>query len=408
MQTINWRCCGLDVHKKTICACIRVTSPDGSVGDEVRTFSTMTRGILALRDWLTEQQVGVLAMESTGVYWKPIWNLLEDQFEMLLVNAHHIKHVPGRKTDVQDCQWIAQLLACGLLAPSFVPPRPQRQMRELTRHRATLVQEKSRLANRIQKVLEDANIKLASVATDVLGVSGRAMLKSMIDGQSDAATLAEMARKRLRGKIPQLKEALQGHVDDHHRFLLGQILAQVEFIENQIAQVEARIEALMGPFEEAVARADTVPGVERTAAQGIIAEIGPDMSRFPTAAHLSSWAGISPGNNESAGKRKSGKTTKGSPWLKRLLVQAAWAASHTKNTYLGAQYRRLARKRGRKRALVAVAHSILVMLWHMLSRGADYQELGEEYFERRTGEQQTRSLVQRLEKLGHKVILEAA
>lgn len=400
-------CCGLDVHKAQITACV-LRRCAGEARAQVRTFGTMTREILAMGDWLEEHGVVKVAMESTGVYWKPIWNLLEERFDLMLVNAQHIKHVPGRKTDALDCEWLAQLLAHGLVRASFVPERPIRQLRELTRHRAVLAQEKSRVANRIQKVLEDANIKLAAVASDVLGVSARAMLKAMLAGQDDAASLAELARRRLRGKIPRLREALEGRVSDHHRFMLGQLLTQVEFIEERIGEVEARIEAQMVPFDQAVARVETIPGISRTTAQAIVAEIGPRMEQFATAAHLASWAGMCPGNNESAGKRKSGKTRKGSVWLRRVLVQAAWAASHTKNTYLRAHHSRLARRRGGKRALVALGHTILVIIWHLLSRQVNYQDLGADYFDRWGAEQQTRRLVRRLEQLGHKVVLDAA
>lgn len=407
MQTLHERCCGLDVHKQSISACVRVTQGAEAV-EEFAAFGTMSSDILRLGDWLEGHGVRHVAMESTGVYWKPIWNLLEERFELMLVNAQHIKHVPGRKTDMMDCQWIAQLLACGLLAPSFVPERPQRELRELTRHRATLMQEKSRLANRVQKVLEDAGIKLASVASDVLGASGRAMLDQIVAGRTDPAELAELARRRMRGKIPQLREALAGRPTEHHRFMLGELLEQVRFVESRVARVEERIDEQTRPLADAVARLDTIPGVDVTTAQALAAEIGVNMEQFPSARHLASWAGICPGNHESAGKRKSGKTRKGSRWLRRALCQAAWAASHTKETYLREQYRRLLRRRGKKRALVAVAHSILAIAWHLLKRNLNYIELGADYFDRLSAEEQTKRLVRRLQKLGHKVMLDAA
>jgi transposase len=397
-------CAGLDVHKDTVVVCLRRCT-DGPLHKEVRTFGTMTRDLLALSDWLTAEGVTHAAMESTGVYWKPLFNILEGQVELLLVNAQHIKQVPGRKTDVKDCEWIAQLLQCGLLQASFIPPEPIRELRELTRQRTQLVGEKSAVANRIQKVLEDANIKLGSVASDVLGVSGRDMLEAIIAGEENPEKLADLARRRLRSKIPELQLALQGRVTDHHRFLLRLLLEHVNHLESLIAQLGTRIEAVLVPFEEAAARLDTIPGVDRRAAEILVAELGTDREVFPTAEHLASWAGMCPGNNESAGKRRTGKTTRGSRWLRTTLVQAAWAASHTKGTYLAAQYRRLAARRGKKRALVAVGHTILVVAYHLLKNKTTYQEPGGDFFERLDPERLTRSLVRRLEKLGHEVTL---
>ncbi len=398
-------CAGLDVHKDTVVVCLRRYA-DGKLHKEVRTFGTMTRDLLALSDWLTAEGVTQAAMESTGVYWKPIFNILEGQVELLLVNAQHIKQVPGRKTDVKDCEWIAQLLQHGLLRASFIPPQPIRELRELTRQRTQLVGEKSAVANRLQKVLEDANIKLGSVASDVLGVSGRAMLEALVAGEEDPEKLADLARRRLRSKIPELQLALQGRVTEHHRFLLRLLLGHVDHLESLIAQLSARIEAVLAPFEEAATRLDTIPGVDRRAAEIIVAEIGTDMGSFPTADHLASWAGMSPGNNESAGKRRSGKTTRGNRWLRTTLVQCAWAASHTKGTYLAAQYRRLAARRGKKRALVAVGHTILVVAYHMQKNKTTYLEPGGDFFERLDPERLTRTLVRRLEKLGHEVTLQ--
>jgi transposase len=408
MDVVYPCCAGLDVHKQTVVACVRRLRDSGKVHKEVRTFGTMTADLLALSDWLIREGVTHVAMESTGVYWRPIWNILEGSFQMLLVNARPIKQVPGRKTDVKDSEWIAELLQHGLLRGSFVPPAPQRQLRELTRQRAQLMHQKATVANRIQKVLEDANIKLASVATDVLGMSGRDMLEAIVAGKLDAAKLAELARGKLRAKIPALQGALHGRVTEHHRFLLRLLRDQVTQLAAWIGRVSERIAAtLPAPMAQAIPRLVAVPGIGARAAENILAEIGTQMEQFPTAGHLSSWVGMSPGNNESAGKRKSGHTTKGNQWLRATLVQVAWAASHTKDTYLAAQYRRLAGRRGKKRALVAVGHSILVILYYLLKRPeATFHELGPLYLEQLDGKHLTRHLVRRLERLGHKVILE--
>ncbi len=403
------RCCaGLDVHKETVVACLRRLDPQGRAHQEVRTFGTMTCHLLALADWLAGAGATHVAMESTGVYWKPIFHLLEGRFQILLVNAQHIKQVPGRKTDVKDCEWIAQLLQHGLLRASFVPPAPIRALRDLTRQRTQLVQELATVANRIHKVLEDANIKLASVATDILGASGRDMLAALIDGQTDPEQLADLARRRLRGKIPALQLALQGRVTDHHRFLLRLHLDHVTHLEGLIGRLGARIGDVLAPFAEAAERLRTIPGVNQRVAEAVVAEVGTDMEQFPSADHLASWAGMCPGNDESAGKRRSGRATKGNRWLKRTLVQAAWAATHTKGTYLAAQYRRLARRRGAKRALVAVGHTLLVIIYHLLKRGPTYTELGADFLDRLEPERLKRQLVRRLESLGHKVTLEPA
>jgi transposase len=365
---------GLDVHKRTVVACVRSVGPDGAVSREVRTFGTTTAELLALSDWLGAKGVGPVARESTGVYWKPIFNLLEGSFPVNLVNAHHIKQVPGRKTDVKDAEWIAQLLQYGLLSSSFIPPPEIRDLRDLTRQRTQIIRERATVANRIQKVLEDANIKLSSVASDVLGVSGRAMIRAIIDGEDDPDELAGLAKRRLRGKIPQLKQALHGRVTEHHRFLLRALLEQVEFLEGLIARYDARIEKAMAPLDQAAGRLRAIPGVGEQAAEVIMAEVGPDMTPFPTAGHLSSWAGLCPGNDQTAGKQRNGKTTKGSQWLRTTMVQVAWAASRTKDTIFSACYHRWAKRMGRKKALVAVAHKILVVIYHLLKNQTDYRE----------------------------------
>jgi transposase len=384
MDILYERCAGLDVHKKTVVACVRHLGPDGKVENQTRTFATMTADLLALSDWLAASGVRHLAMESTGVYWKPVWHLLEGRFEMMLVNPGRIKQVPGRKTDVKDAEWIAQLLQHGLLSPSFVPPPPVRQLRDLTRQRARLIADRAQVANRVQKVLEDANIKLAGVASDVLGVSGRAMIAALIAGQVDPARLAEEARGALRKKIIPLRQALEGRVTEHHRFQLRLLMDQYEQLDRFISRLDARVAEVMAaqakpeggpsPFLEAAARLETIPGVGLRAAEVILAEIGTDMTIFPTAGHLASWAGLCPGNDQSAGKRRSGRTTKGSIWLRAMLVQVAWAASHTKGTFLSEAYRKWAKRLGRKKALVALGHKILTMIHAMLKGGEDYVE----------------------------------
>ena len=408
MEVIYPRCCGLDIHKQQITACRIVPGEDGQPAKVVRTFGTMTADLLALADWLGAAGVTHVAMESTGVYWQPIYNLLEDQFTLLLVNARHIKAVPGRKTDVRDCEWLADLLRHGLLRPSFVPDRPQRELRELTRYRTSLVQERTAEVNRLQKTLEGANIKLGSVATNVLGVSGRQMVEGLIAGEADAAALADLAQGKLRAKRPELERALTGRVGPHQRFLLARQLAHLDFLDEQIAQVSAEIGERLRPFTAQMARLETIPGVGRRTAEVLVAEIGPDMSRFPSAAHLASWAGMCPGNNESAGKRRSGRTRKGSPWLRTTLVEAAQAAGRTKGTYLAAQFRRLAGRRGKKRAAVAVGHTILVIVYHLLRDGTTYQDLGPQWFDTQDRRAVERRLCQRLEALGYKVTIEPA
>jgi transposase len=407
MQVIHRCCAGLDIHKDTVVACVRRVDDAGRARAQVRTFGAMTGQLIEPADWLAEQGVRHLAMESTGVYWKPVWHLLEGRFEPMLVNAQHIKQVPGRKTDVKDCQWIAELLQHGLLRPSFVPPEPIRELRDLTRQRAQVVAERGSVANRIQGVLEDANVKLGSVATDVLGDSGRAMLRAMIGGQDDPGALAELAQGRLRAKIPALRLALRGKVTEHHRFLLRVLLDHYEALEALIGRLGERIDRVLTPYAEAAARLETIPGVGRRVAEIIVAELGAEMGQFPSARHLASWAGMCPGNNESAGKRRSGKTTKGSRWLRTALIQAAHAAGRSKATYLGSLYRRLSARRGRKRAAVAVGHTLLGIIYQVLKTGSIDQDLGPEYLERLEPERMTRQLVRRLERLGHKVTLEA-
>lgn len=405
MEPIYTRCCGLDVHSKNVQACVRRMGKEGQVHHEVRTFGTMTCDLLSLADWLASEEVTHVAMESTGVYWKPIYNILEGRVTLLLVNARHVKNVPGRKTDVKDCQWLAQLLQCGLLQGSFIPDRPQRELRDLTRQRAQLVNEKSAVANRVHKVLEDANIKLGTVATDILGKSGRDMIRALIRGEKDPREMAELARRQLREKIPQLRLALEGQVTDHHRFLLGELLDHLEYLEGQIERFSRRIEEVSRPFEEAIQEVARLPGFEQRSAENVIAEIGADLVPFPSAEHLSSWAGVCPGNNESAGKKKSGKTRKGSRWLRVALTQAAWAASKKKGSYFQAQYRRLAGRRGKKRALMAVGHSLLVVIYHILKDRTEYKELGAAHFDNLNGKRLVPYLVKRLKNIGYEVNL---
>jgi transposase len=396
----------VDVHKKTMVACRIVPGADGRPHKDVRTFATMTEDLLALVDWVVSAGCTHVAMESTGSYWKPLYNLLEGVLAVLVVNAQHIKAVPGRKTDVRDCEWIADLLRHGLLTPSFIPDRPQRELRELTRYRSSLVAERSAEVNRVQKVLEGANIKLAAVATDIMGVSGRDMLAALIAGTTDAATMAQFARGRMREKIPQLEKALVGTFAAHQRFMIAEQLAHIDYLDALIERVSAQIAARVRPFEEEILLLDGITGIGRTTAEVLVAEIGVDLQRFPSAAHLCSWAGVAPGNNESAGKRKSGKTRKGSPWLRRALIEAAHAAGRTKTTYLGAQYRRLVARRGKKRAAVAVAHSILTIVYHVLTDRVPFTDLGSTYLDRRDQQAVQRRLVRRLEALGYAVSLE--
>jgi transposase len=430
LRIIYKRVAGLDVHKKTVVATrMRVTEED-RVEWETKTFDTMTPDLLKLHDWLCEWELTHVSMESTGDYWKPVFNILEDSFEVWLVNAQHVKHVSGRKTDVKDSEWLAELMLHGLLKPSFIPPPPQRALRELTRYRTRLVQERARIINRVQKLLEGANIKLSSVATNIMGVSARAMLAEIVAGQTDAELMADLARGRMRSKIPELEKALTGIVQPHHRFVLAQQLEHIDFLDEKVEAISLRIEQQLesmswpdepaepdageGTEEEppvadeselsltwntAVALLDTIPGVNRRIAEVMLAEMGLDMNRFPTANHLASWAGLAPGNHQSGGKRYSGRTTKGNKPLGSIMVQGAWSATRTKGTFLKACYHRLAARRGKKRAIVAVAHSMLVSAWHMLTYQQPYQELGGDYFDERKKESKVSYLVRRLEKL---------
>jgi transposase len=407
MEVVYARCCGLDVHKGSISACVLVVE-GGKREKQMRRVGTTTAEILELGDWLRQLRVTHVAMESTGVYWKPVWNLLEGSFELLLVNAQHIKQVPGRKTDTKDAEWITDLLQHGLLRSSFVPDQGQRDLRDLTRYRARLSDDCGRVAARVEKVLEDANIKLAAVASDVLGASGRAMLRAMIAGEQDPERLADLAKLRLRQKLPQLRTALAGRVRDHHRFLLQQLLDELEFVEGKLAEVEKRISEQMRPFEKAVTLWKTIPGISDVTAWSLVAEIGVRTEQFASAQHLASWAGMCPGNHESAGKRYSGTTRKGNRWLRRTLNQAAWAVSRCKDSYLAARYRRLVTRRGKKRAIVAIGHKLLVIAYTLLARDCPYRELGSDYFDRLRADGLLHSLVRRIECLGHHVVLQPA
>jgi len=394
------RCAGGDVHKKTVVACRRYPDGRGNFTVETRSFRTMTKDLLALLDWLMEVGCTHFAMESTGDYWKPVYNILEGNLELLVVNAKHIKNVPGRKTDRVDAQWIAKLLQVGLLRGSFVPPVGQRELRDLTRHRTNFVRERTNMVNRLQKVLETANIKLASVATDVMGVSGRAMLQAIIEGTSDATTMADLAKGRMRTKKDDLADALDGRVKDHHRFILAELLTQIDGINETIDRFNTEIEKLMAPFKEGAALLATITGVGEVASQVIVSELGTDMSVFATDAHAAAWAGVAPGNHESAGKRGSGRVRQGNQTLRRTLIQCTHAAVKTKGTYLAAQYHRLAGRRGKKRAIMAVAHSILVSAYHMLKNKVTYQDLGGNYFDKLNRKGTTARLLQRLQDMG--------
>ncbi len=406
METVIERPAALDVHKEQVTACVRVPG-EGRVREQhMAEFPTTVAGLLTLLDWLAAFGVQQVVMEATGVYWKPVWAILEDEFECLLVNARHVKQVPGRKTDVKDAEWLCQLAEAGLLRASFVPPKPIRALRNLTRYRKTQIQERAREANRLHKALEDTGIKLDCVASDILGKSGRAMLDALVQGTTDPEVLAELAKGRLRTKIPALKDALAGRFDHLHAVWIGAILAHLDFLDGQIAGLTEAIGEQIAPFEAAVELLCTIPGVQRRTAEVIIAEIGVDMAVFPTDKHLASWAGMCPGNDQSAGKRRSGKTRKGSKWLDWALEEAAMAAIRTKDVYLAAQYARLRPRRGHKKALGAVKHSILIACWHMLSTGELYVDLGGDYFRKRDPERITKRLVAQLEALGHQVILE--
>jgi transposase len=407
MEVKYTHCAGLDVHKKTVVACRIIPQADGW-RQEVATFGTMTHDLLALADWLRAAGVTHVAMESTGIYWRPIFNLLEAEFTVLLANAKHIKHVPGRKTDIKDAQWLAQLLQHGLLKPSFVPAAPQRALRELVRYRTKLIQDRTQEINRVQKVLEDANLKLTSVVSDVMGLSAREMLQGLMAGETNAQALAQHARGRMRSKLVALEQALTGQVTEHHRLLLCLHLAHIDSLDEMIEQLSQQIEPYLEAMTQSdeITRLDAIPGVGPQVAQTIIAELGTDMQRFPTAAHAVSWAGLAPGRNESAGRNSSAKTVKGNRHLKSQLVQAAHTVARSKDNYLGALFRRLAARRGKKRAAVAVARTILVIAYHMLRRGTEYIELGADYLDKLNQQQVERRLVKRLSQLGYEVILQ--
>jgi transposase len=407
MEVVYRRCCGVDVHKKSVVACLLRPGHGPAGTQEVRTFGTMTADLLALVDWLLRAECEAVAMESTGSYWKPLYNLLEGALPMVMVvNAAHIKQVPGRKTDVKDAAWIADLLRHGLLRASFIPDRPQRELRELTRYRTTLVRARAAEVNRVQKVLEGANIKLAAVATDIMGVSGREILAALLAGQQDAAALAQCAHGRLREKIPQLEQALVGTLGAHQRFLLAEQLAHIDYLDALLERVSAEVAARVSPHEQEVVLLDGVTGIGRRIAEALVAELGVDMTHFPDANHLTSWAGLAPGNHESAGKRTRSRTRKGSPWLRATLVEAAHAAGRSRTSYLGSLYHRLVGRLGKKRAAVAVARKLLVIIYHILSTHEPYHELGADYHAHRTAQALERRAIRQLESLGYVVSLQ--
>lgn len=408
LDVLHERCAGLDLHKKSVTACRLTPGADGQPTKETRAFGTMTADLLALGDWLADGGVTHVAMESTGVYWKPVWNLFEERFSLLLVNAAHVKVLPGRKRDVGDAEWLAELLRHGLLRASFVPDRPAREVRELTRYRSSLVRERTAEVNRLQKTLEGANLKLASVVSDVTGVSARKMLAELVAGTEDAAALADLAVGQLRRKLPELEQALTARMAAHQRFMLAQHLAHIDFLDEQIAAVGAEIAERLRPFEPQLAILDSIPGIGRWSAEVILAEIGPDMSRFPDAGHLASWAGMCPGHDESAGKRRSGKTRKGSPWLRVTLTEAAYAAGRSKDTYLSGRYQRLIGRRGKKKTAIAVGRSILEVCHLLLSTGQLYDDARARAVATPTLITPAERLVRQLEKLGHRVTLEPA
>jgi transposase len=409
MERLVERCAGLDVHKDSVVACVRVPGLDGARVQEMRSFGTTTQALLTLLDWLRSYGVTLVGMESTGVYWRPVYYVLEDHMECWLLNAQHLRNVPGHKTDIMDAEWICQLVEHGLVRPSFVPPRYLRELRDLVRYRKALIEERTREVQRLDKVLQDAGIKLSSVASRVLGVSGRAMLDALCSGTHDPEVLADLAKGRLRGKLPALREALEGRFRGHHALIVSQLLAHVDFLDESIETLSGRVDVVIAPFAEKVALLDTIPGVDKRTAELLLAEIGPDMSQFPTHRHLASWAGMCPGQNESAGKRRSGKTRKGSKWLRSGLIEAAKGASRTKHSYYSAHYHRIKGRRGHAKATVAVGHSILVAAYYILQRGVPHQDLGDDYFHRRqaaNAERYKKRLIAQLERLGHQVILE--
>jgi transposase len=409
MDLVNARCAGLDVHQATVVATVRLPGADGARTSTTATFGTMTPDLLALREWLQAHGVTHVALESTGVYWKPVYYVLEDACTLLLINMQELKRVPGRKTDVKDSEWLAQLLECGLLRASFVPPPPIRELRDLTRYRVQQVRDRAQEVNRLCKVLEDAGVKLSTVATNVMGVSGRAMLEALITGTTDPIILADLARGKLRKKLPDLRRALQGRFRPHHAFLLQQVLAKIDFLDEALGHLQTEIDGRLHPFEPMLAALDTIPGINRVGAISIIAETGGDMTRFPDAAHLCSWGAMCPGQNESAGKRRSGKTRKGNRYLRAALIQAALAASRAKETALQAHYQRVRRHRGHKKAVVAVGHQILEIAYYLMRDGVTYRELGASYFDQRNKARAIKRHLRHLEALGlHVTVQEAA
>jgi len=406
MEQVIERGAGLDIHRDSVVVCVRVPGPAGKREQHVRTFGTTTAELIGLRDWLEAHGVTHVAMESTGVYWKPVYYMLEEGCVCLLVNAAHIKQVPGRKTDVKDCVWIAELLEHGLLRGSFVPPPFIRDLRDLTRYRRALIDERTREANRLHKLLQEAGLKLASVASDILGVSGRAMLAALAHGTTDADVLADLARGKLRRKLPALRQALTGRFRPHHAFLASQLLAHLDALDELLDTLTLRIGEVLLPFAAVIHRLDTIPGYSTQTAEEVVAELGFDMSVFPTDRHVSSWTGLCPGHHESAGKHRSGRTRKGNRWLRQTLVRAAHAARYSKDTALAARYHRVARHRGAKKALVAVAHALLVTAYHVIKEQTTYRELGFDYNDRRDAERTRRRAVTTLERQGYRVILE--
>ena len=408
MELVITRCAGLDVHKATVVATVRVPGPDDRRRIVTETFGTMTPDLMALREWLQAFGVTHVALESTGVYWKPVYYVLEDAFELLLINMLELKRVPGRKTDVKDSEWLAQLLECGLLRSSFVPPPPIRELRDITRYRVHQTRDRSREVNRLQKVLEDAGVKLTSVLTDVMGVSGRAMVEALVDGTTDPVVLADLARGQLRKKLPALQRALVGRFRPVHAFLLEEILAKIDYLDEALERLTAEIDRRVSPFEPMLSALDTIPGIDRIGAISVVAETGGDMSRFPSAAQFCSWAGMCPGHDESAGKRRSGKTRKANRYLRTTLIQAGVAASHKKDCALRALYGRVKARRGHKKAVVATGHQILEIAYYVMRDGVTYRELGPDYFQRRDRERTARRHVKQLEALGYVVTVQPA
>ena len=405
MQVVYERCCGLDVHQKTVVGCRLLSEPKGTIEKEIRTFATTITGLKELDHWLSEEHVQQVALESTGIYWRPLFNLLEGRYEVFLVNARHMHAIPGHKTDIKDSEWIADLLRHGLLKASFIPPKPIRELRDLVRTQAHVIQERSRHINRIHKILETANIKLSSVVTDIVGKSARQMLEALIAGESDPVELAKLARGRMRPKIGLLQHALQGHLEPHHRFLLKETLAHLDFLQQRIEQLEQEVAQRLSPFEKQLALLMTIPGISRRSATILLSELGTDMAAFPSSAHLASWVGVCPGNHESAGKRRSGKPTKGNTYVRSVLTQIAWVLTRMHDNYLSAQFFHLKPRLGAKKAVIAVAHSVLVIVYHVLAKGEPYQDLGPDYFRKQEKEQQVRRFVRQLETLGYHVEL---